>query len=71
LRRSGIPKILRAEFSVATPRDDASLRACGLIAINPPWTLERELQILLPELAKILSGNGTGNHRLDWLAGEL
>ena len=41
-----------------------------LIAINPPWALEREVQIMLPELAAILSGNGCGTHRLDWLAGE-
>jgi 23S rRNA (adenine2030-N6)-methyltransferase len=67
LRRSGIPKILRAEFSVATPHDGASLRACGLIALNPPWTLERELQIVLPELAKVLARNSCGRHRLDWL----
>jgi 23S rRNA (adenine2030-N6)-methyltransferase len=70
LRRSGIPKILRAEFSIAAPRDDARLSACGLIALNPPWTLERELQILLPELAKVLSGNGCGRHRLDRLTGH-
>src|SRR5438309_1454282 len=70
LGRSGVPKILRAEFSVAEPRDDAPLRACGLIAINPPWTLERELQTLLPEFAKVLSPNRCGGHRLDWLAGE-
>ena len=70
LRKSGVAKILRVEFSVAAPRDDGPLRACGLIAINPPWALEREVQIMLPELAAILSGNGCGTHRLDWLAGE-
>jgi 23S rRNA (adenine2030-N6)-methyltransferase len=70
LHLSGVPKILRAELSVAAPRDDTPLRACGLITINPPWTLERELQTLLPELAKILSGDGCGGHRLDWLAGD-
>ena len=63
-------KILRAELSVAAPRDDTPLRACGLIAVNPPWTLERELQTLLPELAKIVASDGGGGHRLGWLAGE-
>src|SRR5438093_1660824 len=31
------------------------LAACGLVVVNPPWTLARELAILLPELAAVLS----------------
>ena len=70
LRRGGIPRILRAELSVAPPREPNRLGACGLIAVNPPWTLASELQILLPELAATLSGEGAGTHRVDWLTGE-
>ena len=81
LVRSGIAKILRAEFCVTRtpddvqPRDkrvprDGPLGGCGLIVVNPPWPLAGELAILLPELAAILSGEGAGSHRLDWLAGE-
>src|SRR6516225_7385808 len=46
------------------------LGACGLIVINPPWTLAGELAILLPELAVTLSGVGEGAHCVDWLVGE-
>ena len=67
LRRSGIPKILRAELATAAVGE--RLRACGLVVVNPPWTLESELKILLPALAETLSQAG-GGHRLDWLAGE-
>jgi 23S rRNA (adenine2030-N6)-methyltransferase len=70
LRQSGIPKILRSGLSVAKPRQEGPLRACGLIIVNPPWTLERELEILLPALAKVLSGDGRGSHHLDWLTDE-
>ena len=70
LRNSGIPKILRVELSVAAPREPSRLSACGLIVINPPWTLTDELAMLLPELAVALSGKGGGAHRVDWLAGE-
>jgi 23S rRNA (adenine2030-N6)-methyltransferase len=82
LRRSGIAKVLRAELSVVEQRSrvvrnsapEASatgrLGACGLIVVNPPWTLAGELQILLPELAAALSEAGGGGHRVDWLAGE-
>jgi 23S rRNA (adenine2030-N6)-methyltransferase len=68
LRQSGIAKILRAELRVAVPRGATRLGACGLVVVNPPWTLAGELEILLPELAA-LAGAG-GGHRVDWLAGE-
>ena len=70
LRRTGIAKILRAELHVATSRDPGRLAACGLIVVNPPWTLAGELSILLPELAAILSDAGAGTSRVDWLTGE-
>jgi 23S rRNA (adenine2030-N6)-methyltransferase len=77
LRRSSIPKVLRAELSVAAPRSatasgpsEQRLSACGLIVVNPPWTLAGELAVLLPALATALSVEGAGTHRVDWLAGE-
>jgi 23S rRNA (adenine2030-N6)-methyltransferase len=84
LRASGIRKILRAELTVAPPAQQsppeavrlplpgarAPLAACGLIAINPPWTLAGELAILLPALATALSAAGGGAHRLDEISGE-
>ncbi len=69
LRRAGIAKILRAEFTVAAPQADSRLRACGLIVVNPPFTLDRELAVLLPELRSILAGSD-GGFRVDWLARE-
>jgi 23S rRNA (adenine2030-N6)-methyltransferase len=69
LRRSGIAKILRAEISVSGvggAKPDASrLTACGLIIVNPPWTLEPELQTLLPALAAVLAGPEAGGSRVD------
>jgi 23S rRNA (adenine2030-N6)-methyltransferase len=70
LRRTGMAKILRAELSVPMPRGSTRLGACGLIVVNPPWTLAAELEILLPELAAALTGERSGAHRVDWLAGE-
>jgi 23S rRNA (adenine2030-N6)-methyltransferase len=71
LRRSGIAKILRVEFNIATPREPGGLGGCGLIVVNPPWMLARELAIMLPALAEILSDGGSGRQRVDWLAGEM
>jgi 23S rRNA (adenine2030-N6)-methyltransferase len=70
LRRSGIAKILRVELSLGGTGADNRLGACGLIVVNPPWTLADELAILLPELAAILSAGSGGAHRVDWVASE-
>jgi 23S rRNA (adenine2030-N6)-methyltransferase len=70
LRRSGIPKLLRAELNVTSLPDSTRLSGCGLIILNPPWTLEKELAVMLPELASIMSDRGKGDYRLDWLSGE-
>ena len=71
LRKLGIPKILRAELTVAPLSDPSRLNGCGLILVNPPWTLEDELSGLLPALAGLLGRDGKGGFRLDWLAGEI
>ncbi|MFL6797587.1 MAG: 23S rRNA (adenine(2030)-N(6))-methyltransferase RlmJ [Xanthobacteraceae bacterium] len=76
LQRAGLTKILRIELSIA--RDSSAsashaavpLNACGMIAINPPFTLAGELAVLLPALARTLSHDGGGAHRLDWIAPE-
>jgi len=70
LRRLGIGKILRAELVVSPLSDPSRLNGSGLILVNPPWTLESELAVLLPALATILGRGGKGSFRLDWLAGE-
>jgi 23S rRNA (adenine2030-N6)-methyltransferase len=74
LRRLGIGKVLRAELTIAPLSNPARLNGCGLILVNPPWTLEGELSALLPVLAQRLGRAGKdrsrGDFRLDWLAGE-
>jgi 23S rRNA (adenine2030-N6)-methyltransferase len=48
------------------------LNGSGLIVVNPPWTLESELKLLLPALAERLAHPEarTGRWRLEWLTGE-
>lgn len=70
VRRSALPKVLRAELLVSQLGDPTRLNGAGLIMVNPPWTLENELSVLLPALAGALGLNGKGSFRLDWLGGE-
>jgi len=58
-------KCLRLEFSVAPQTQDAVLASCGLLIVNPPWTLQDELKIILPELEKPLGQGGAGRFRLE------
>lgn len=55
LRGSGIGHALRAELTVDAAPHSTKLRGSGQIILNPPWTLEAELQTLLPALARLLA----------------
>ena len=68
LQRLSVPKILRCELSIAPPRADGALAGSGLIIVNPPFPLERELRVILPVLRRLLAPMGA--YRLDWLSGE-
>lgn len=69
LKRSLVGKALRAEVSISSPPDASWLTGCGLIIVNPPWTLHGELTVLLPALAACFSQR-EGGFRLDWVAPE-
>ena len=46
-----------------------TLYGTGMIVVNPPFTLEAELNAILPALAKVLP-QGKGGHRVEWIRGE-
>lgn len=69
LGRLGIAKILRSELIVGPQREGQGLAGSGLIVVNPPFTLERDLRMLLPALSLILAqGAGPAGQALDWLS---
>ena len=68
LRARKVANMLRAEFMVSSSPDDTGLRGSGQLIVNPPWTLEQDLKILLPALAKILAPGVKDAVRIDWLS---
>ena len=70
LERTGIPKILRIELNVKPFATPLRLHGTGMIVVNPPYTLEDEMKVLLPELAGLLAEDGKGRVRVEWVAGE-
>lgn len=69
LRRSRIARILDIRFDMRTPSSPPRLDGGGLIVVNPPFTLEDELRIILPALQSALAEPG-GGWTVEWLAGD-
>lgn len=70
LKETAIPKLLDIAFEIRPASDESSLDGSGLVVVNPPYTLEGELKVLLPALHKALAVRQPSRWTLDWLAGE-
>jgi 23S rRNA (adenine2030-N6)-methyltransferase len=70
LRQSGIPKLLDIEFEIRPASSDPSLDGSGMLVVNPPFTLERELRAVLPSVHKLLAIGKPAHWSMEWLAGE-
>jgi 23S rRNA (adenine2030-N6)-methyltransferase len=68
LKKLTVPNMLRCELTIGAPRTEGGLVGSGLIVVNPPFTLERDLRVLIPALGAALSPEATG--RTDWLVPE-
>jgi 23S rRNA (adenine2030-N6)-methyltransferase len=60
-----VPNILRCELTMA-PERDGGLVGSGLLVVNPPFTLERDLRLLMSGLCPVLAPEAVA--RTDWLA---
>ena len=70
LKATAIPKVLRVELTIDSATTPPKLFGTGMIVVNPPYTLEAELKLLLPALAKVLADGERGRTRIEWIRGE-
>lgn len=70
LRETEIPKIMRIELAIRAPSLEPRLDGTGMIVVNPPYTLESEMQTLLPCLTKLLSEEKGSNFSIQWIRSE-
>ncbi len=70
LQKTGIRKILQIELSVLPDSDQRGMTGSGMIVINPPWKLERQMKGILPWLHKALVPTGTGHTSVSWVVPE-
>ncbi|EOW9381377.1 23S rRNA (adenine(2030)-N(6))-methyltransferase RlmJ [Vibrio cholerae] len=64
-----IRKILQIELGVAPDTNERGMTASGMIVINPPWTLESQMQTILPFLKQAIAPV-TGHYKVEWVVPE-
>ncbi len=70
LLRMGIRDIQRFELGIAEDSSNVGMTSAGMIVINPPWLMFDKMALLLPKLAKILSGTDNVFYKCDILSTE-
>jgi 23S rRNA (adenine2030-N6)-methyltransferase len=70
LQTSGIKNIQLYELGIQPDSDEFGMTACGMVVINPPWTLLADMQQVLPWLTDVLGQNQQGHYRIEQLVGE-
>jgi 23S rRNA (adenine2030-N6)-methyltransferase len=68
LRESGIPKMLDVSVAIRGPSDEPALDGCGMIVVNPPYTLADELKLVLPALTEVLAAGPDARFAIDWIS---
>lgn len=69
-RGAGPSNGLRLEMMIDRPDDLSRLNGCGLLVVNPPWTLAEEAGIILSALAQRLARRDYGAYRCEPFGGE-
>ena len=65
-----LPPTWVAELTVAGEASALKMKGCGLVVLNPPWQLDRDVNSWLPGLATCLAQEPGGGATLRWLVPE-
>jgi len=58
---------LFAELTIAGPDSLLKMKGCGLLILNPPWQIDREIRTVLPVLRERLRVESGASAVCDWL----
>jgi 23S rRNA (adenine2030-N6)-methyltransferase len=61
---------LFAELNIAGPDSLLKMKGCGLLILNPPWQIDREIRELLPVMRQRLRAEAGASAICDWLVPE-
>jgi 23S rRNA (adenine2030-N6)-methyltransferase len=70
VRALALPATLLVEM-VNDPRNaESALQGSGMVIVNPPWGLDAEARVLVPELARALAPGRQSRAGVEWLVPE-
>lgn len=69
LQHSEVRNVLQLELSIAADSQEKGMTGSGMIVVNPPWTLLKQAETVLPKLTELLS-KGSGSYQLRQLIEE-
>lgn len=64
----GIPKMMALEVMLQAPDDPERLNGSGLVVVNPPYTLQGNLRVMMPFLCDVLKRGAGATWRLETLS---
>lgn len=67
---SRLPPAFSLELTVTGPAHPMKMKGCGLLVVNPPWEIDRELAPAGSWLAEVLAQAEGGRSELRWLMPE-
>jgi 23S rRNA (adenine2030-N6)-methyltransferase len=62
--------VLDVTLNVLPVDAQVGMGGAGLVIINPPWQLDERLKELMPRLHTLLSPEGLGGSRVEWIVPE-
>ena len=65
-----LPPTFALELEIVDPQHALKMKGCGLVVINPPWQIDKELAPMNSWLAEVLAQASGGRATLRWLVRE-
>ena len=65
-----LPPTFALELTVVGPSHPMKMKGCGLVVINPPWQIDRELAPCFSWLTEMMAQDQGGRTELRWLVKE-
>lgn len=65
--RLAAPKTLVSELWLHPPAAAANMKGSGLLLLNTPWLLERDITVITDSLARLLATESAGRAATEWL----
>ena len=66
----GIPDVMHIDMTIADRPSLPGMYGCGMLVINPPWTLRGDMELAIPYLISKLAQNAQGAYHIERWAEE-